>query len=158
MTDDELRALWLDLGVSQREIKQMLKCSEFIMLKRILAMGLERRPRGTARQVFVDWEPIIADYEGGLSVAKVAQKHNVCRIALAKQMGIRGIVRRYGSTKRSLALPPTKPPPKAPDLAVETSRILATKGKWAALADFAKSHGITQSEAQRRYHTARAAV
>jgi len=158
MTDEELRALWLNLNVAQRDIARMLHTSEAKVLLRVEAMGLQRRPRVGSRRYVPDWDAMVADYESGLAVRIVARKHKVDYRSLQTECDKRGVTNRFRKKRAEVPPPPPKPIPAGPDLATETGRLLATKGKWSALAAFATALGISQPEAQRRYHFARASA
>jgi len=84
-------------------------------------------------------------YRAGLPRADIARQCG-CHVAYVSPLAIRlGL----GPLKLA-AVPRPERQPKA------GHPILATGGHWAALADYARRHGLTMAEAQRQWHRHRA--
>lgn len=116
-------------------------------------LGLPPRRRGSARfedtlsraelQAFRD------AWKNGESAARIAERYGVAHLTILKA------VARLGLTRRVRIDAPAEPPrPKA--VKTEPPEILKTQGRYADLVAYAKSHGLTMTQAMQRYHRARA--
>jgi DNA-binding CsgD family transcriptional regulator len=151
-----LRALVLQ-GKTETQIAVALGATRDAVRKRLRDLGLKtERKNATA----TDLNALVQLWEAGLSIAEIARRLKCGDSTVDYHATKLGLSRRGRGRRRTDDVPVDSPTDAKP--ASQTAQtgllgaLLATQGKWAPLAAVAQRHGLTMTQAQQRYHRARA--
>ena len=144
-----LRTRWLE-GRTGPEIARELGCSIPYVSATALSLGLPRRSNKPFSHKMPGLEALVAS---GLTVERIAEHFDVAEATVYRRIEVLGL-RRPG--RADLPEKPAAVERREPeiDLSTVTGRLLATKGRWSALAEVAAAQGWTSKQAQQRYHAA----
>lgn len=144
-----LRTRWLE-GRTGPEIARELGCSIPYVSATAKQLGLPGRNDKPFSKEMPGLEALVAS---GWTVERIAEHFDAAEATVYRRMELLGL-RRPGWA--DLPEKPAAVKRREPeiDLSTVTGRLLATKGRWSALAEVAAKQGWTSRQAQQRYHAA----
>ena len=146
---EKLIELW-KTDKSLDQIAALLKVSRFTCSRAASEIGLQPR---TITRVRIDVDKLRQMVAGGLTLQKIADAFDCSDKSVVRAMAKHGISRpKVQHQDEAPRAAPQKPQIAASDL---TGRLIATKGRWSALAKIADEQRWTSAQAQQRYHAAR---
>lgn len=144
-----LRTRWLE-GKTGPVIARELGCSIPYVSAMAKELGLPGRNKRQFTKALPGLEELVAS---GMTVELIADRLGASETTVYRRMEVLGL-RRPGWA--DLPEKPEVVERREPviDLSTVTGRLLATKGRWSALAEVAAAQGWTSKQAQQRYHAA----
>lgn len=159
--DDEFRQAWMD-GVPVRDLARKYKVAQGTISSTAKSMGLPVRVRGH-RSKIADDALFRSLWNSKQTLRQIGNVYGVtaARVsAFAKSVGLpsRQHVPSAPPPRRAKPAAEIEPEQDTPDTATLVGQLVASNGRYAALAEIAERHGLTLAETQRRYHAARCAA
>jgi DNA-binding CsgD family transcriptional regulator len=157
MDEETLADLW-GKGKTRGEIAKLMGVSEWTVGQWAKRIGLEKKRMGRPAIAF-DEGRFRRLWEGNLTIEDIADRLQMSSTNVGYHARRLGLSRRGHGRRKAVDMPTDRPA--APQTASQaagtdlTGRLLATKGRWALLADVAKREGLTMTQAQQKFHAAR---
>jgi transposase-like protein len=120
-------------------------------------LGLEPRQIEMVRLPPHKADHAVEMYRWGRGVSRIAEELGASHHAVRNELLARGITLRTKYAAGVATEAPT-PKPEPVDTTTLAGRLIATKGKWAALSQIAAAQGWSSARAQQEYHRARASA
>ena len=157
--DEETLRQMVAYGKTRGEIADLMGVSEFTVWKHVRILGLGGFKMGR-RGHNLDEAKFRQLWAGGFTIEGIAEKMSMSSSNVGYHAKRLNLSRRGNGRRKASDMPMDAPV--APQIASQTAdsglvgQLLATKGKWASLADVAARNGLTMTQAQQRFHAARA--
>ena len=147
----------VDEGRSIAEIAAVFGASPCTVKDWLRRIGVRVAPQRLKMPADVE-DRVVGLYRSGSSMSQIARILGLKANAASRALRRRGVMIRQNGTGRPVRGPDPVPRDDAPPEVPTTlaGRLIATKGKWAALSQIAAQQGWSSAKAQQEYHRARA--
>jgi hypothetical protein len=151
ITRSALTELW-DIGASEHDIADHFGCTRHAIRKAVERFDLPRR--GPSRRD-ITREKLVDMIARGLTLAQMGAECHLSHVSMRNRLSDYGLTTQRAARYREsrYAETPDKRNP-TPDTATLTGRLIATKGRYAALDELRRAEGWTSTQALQRYHQA----